>query len=118
MLRHRVRSPWQTPIIYYVIYIYVMFSHLVAELWLVRTWSGASLRGVPLSLPLGAVMVALVDVSGLSIYCYQCQYTSGVAHCSYHVRYIHTNRRLPPSIISGWRRLVAELRLVRTASVA
>ena len=54
-----------------------------------------------LSLTLGAVMVALVDVSGLSIYCYQCPYTSGVAHCSYHVRYIHTNRRLPPSIISG-----------------
>ena len=28
----------------------------------------------------------LVDVSGLSICCYQCRYTSGVAHCSYHVR--------------------------------
>ena len=42
----------------------------MAELRLVRTWTGASLREVPLScgvldfqsLPLGTVMVALVDV--------------------------------------------------------
>ena len=92
--------------LFIMLYVYMLcnkwlFFHFVAVLRLVRTWSGTSLQGVPLSLPLGAVMVALVDVSGLSIYCYRCQYTSGVAHCSYHVRYIHTNRRLPPSIISG-----------------